>query len=267
MKNRPIALSLVLPLGVLGATVFMPSALAQRGGSASAGRGFGAPAGRGGAMAARGGIRAGAVRAHPRGTGRYRAGPGYGGYGYLPLLGDYADYGPDYDTELAPEVFPQQMAGVQTAPAASPAPPPARPAEALVLERQGDHWVRITPYGPPQTVSQTVTQASDQATAPQPERASSAAPAPSRGQAAAATPPAPPPPAVLVFRDGHQEQIGQYRIMGANIYLNTDYWSSGAWTRTIPIADLDVPATLKLNQQRGANFRLPSGPNEVMIGG
>jgi hypothetical protein len=84
---------------------------------------------------------------------------------------------------------------------------------------------------------------------------------------AAAKPPAPLPPAVLVFRDGHQEQIGQYRIMGTTIYVNTDYWSSGAWTRTIPLADLDVPATLKLNQQRGANFRLPSSPDEVMIGG
>jgi hypothetical protein len=28
---------------------------------------------------------------------------------------------------------------------------------------------------------------------------------------------------------------------------------------------LDVPATLKLNQERGAKFSLPSGPNEVMI--
>ena len=133
------------------------------------------------------------------------------------------------------------------------------------LELEGDHWVRITPYGPPQTVGQ--------AAAPSnlPERASIAhpeTPAAARTQAtAAAKPPAPLPPAVLVFRDGHQEQIGQYRIMGATIYVNTDYWSSGAWTRTIPLADLDVPATLKLNQQRGANFRLPSSPDEVMIGG
>jgi len=28
---------------------------------------------------------------------------------------------------------------------------------------------------------------------------------------------------------------------------------------------LDVPATLKLNEDRGAKFSLPSGPNEVMF--
>jgi hypothetical protein len=135
----------------------------------------------------------------------------------------------------------------------------------MVLEREGDQWVRITPYGPPQTVGPAAAPSNP------PERASNAhpeTPAAARGQVpAAAKPPAPLPPAVLVFRDGHQEQIGQYRIMGTTIYVNTDYWSSGAWTRTIPLADLDVPATLKLNQQRGANFRLPSSPDEVMIGG
>lgn len=248
MKNRPIALSLSLAL----AAAFAPSAPAQRRGSA--------PAGRAASRIERGGVRAGFAR--PRGVGRNLAGSGYG---YTPYFGDYyPDYGSAYDTPLAQEP-PPQMAGVEAA-SAVPATP-AKPSEALVLELQGDHWVRITPYGLPQTVSQTV----GQAAAPQPQIASNAPAAKAlaaHGPTPAAKPPATPlPPAVLVFRDGHQEEIGQYRIMGATIYLNTDYWTSGAWTRTVPIADLDVPATLKLNQQRGANFRLPSGPNEVMIGG
>jgi hypothetical protein len=70
---------------------------------------------------------------------------------------------------------------------------------------------------------------------------------------------------VLVFRDGHKEEIGKYTIMGATIYANADYWSSGSWTRQVQIIELDVPATLKLNRERGAKFSLPSGPNEVMI--
>jgi hypothetical protein len=73
------------------------------------------------------------------------------------------------------------------------------------------------------------------------------------------------PPTVLVYRDGHSEEVTSYSIIGASIYTKSDYWSNGAWTRTIQIADLDIPATLKQNQQRGVKFDLPSGPNEVMI--
>jgi hypothetical protein len=73
------------------------------------------------------------------------------------------------------------------------------------------------------------------------------------------------PSAVLVFRDGHKEEIGKYVIVSGTIYTSSDYWNSGSWTRKVQIADLDVPATLKLNQERGAKFALPSGPNEVMM--
>lgn len=70
---------------------------------------------------------------------------------------------------------------------------------------------------------------------------------------------------MLVFRDGHEEEITSYTIIGNTLYARANYWTSGSWTRTIEIANLDVPATLKLNQERGSNFRLPSGPQEVMI--
>jgi hypothetical protein len=59
--------------------------------------------------------------------------------------------------------------------------------------------------------------------------------------------------------------LSSYSIIGTLIYTKGDYWSSGNWTRKIQIADLDLPATLKQNQDRGVKFELPSGPDEVMI--
>ena len=72
-------------------------------------------------------------------------------------------------------------------------------------------------------------------------------------------------PAVLIYRDGHSEEVSTYSIIGSAIYTKSDYYASGNWTRTIQIVDLDVAATLKQNQQRGVKFDLPSGPDEVMI--
>jgi hypothetical protein len=78
-------------------------------------------------------------------------------------------------------------------------------------------------------------------------------------------PPSELPPAVLVFRDGHQEEAAKYTIVGTTIFIKADYWSSGSWTRKVPIADLDLAATLKLNQERGAKFTLPSRSSEVIF--
>jgi hypothetical protein len=238
MNNRLVALA----FGVLGATVFSSFAQAQRHGSAAA------PAGRvGTAISRSGGRRIGSLPLRRRA--RSLAGSAYAPY----LYSDYDDY--DYEPEVEappPQIFPQP-----TAQLASPAPA-SKPPESLVIELQGDHWVRITPYGPPQIVGQSN----------QPEQVSNPSPAippATRRRTQAAKPPAELPPAVLVFRDGHQEEIGKYMIAGATIYVNTDYWSSGSWTRKVQVVELDVPATLKLNQERGANFRLPSGPEEVMV--
>ena len=53
--------------------------------------------------------------------------------------------------------------------------------------------------------------------------------------------------------------------MSGTIYSKADYWTTGSWTRKIQIADLDVPATLKLNQERGVKFALPASPNEIVV--
>jgi hypothetical protein len=49
------------------------------------------------------------------------------------------------------------------------------------------------------------------------------------------------------------------------LYAKGDYWTSGSWTKEIQIADLDSPATLRLNQKRGVKSALPAGPDEVVM--
>jgi hypothetical protein len=237
MNNRLVALSLAM----LGATVSVSSAKAQ-------GHVAFAPApGIRTSMAAspNGGVRTGFV--HRRRAHRFFAGSGYAPY-------FYSDYDSDSEEAPPPEIF-----IVQTAQPPSPAAT-RKPLESLVLELRGDHWVRITNYGQSQTDGES--------SKPEPERAAdltSTAPGATPRRTQTVEPPSELPPAVLVFRDGHEEEIEKYMIMGATIYTSADYWSSGSWTRKVQIAELNVPQTLKLNQERGARFSLPSGPNEVMI--
>jgi hypothetical protein len=73
------------------------------------------------------------------------------------------------------------------------------------------------------------------------------------------------PPSVLVFRDGHQEEVERYVVQGDSLYTSADYWSTGSWTRRIPIAELDVPASVKLNAARGGKFSVPTRPYEVVV--
>jgi hypothetical protein len=177
----------------------------------------------------------------------------YAGSGFAPYF--YADYDSDSGTI---EGSPNQI--TEQAPSPAAAAPLSKPSESLVLELQGDHWVRITNYGQSQTGGQSA-QPDSEGTPNLP----SVVPTTAARQIQAAQPASELPPAVLVFRDGHREQIGRYLIMGATLYTSADYWSSGTWTRKVQIVELDVPATMKLNQERGAKFSLPSRPSEVMI--
>ena len=139
-------------------------------------------------------------------------------------------------------------------PAPSPVPV-ATPVESLVLENRGGQWVRISNY------SQWLVPA--QSTLPESPPVSNLQSAPAGTREVA--PPAKLPPTVLVFCDGHIEEVERYMIRGDVIFVNANYWSTGSWTRKVPVAALDVPATLKLNEERGGKFTLPSGPNEVII--
>ncbi|MFZ0911662.1 MAG: hypothetical protein WBQ76_02410 [Candidatus Korobacteraceae bacterium] len=59
-------------------------------------------------------------------------------------------------------------------------------------------------------------------------------------------------PTVLVFRDGHQQEVGNYAIMGQTVYV------LDSRTQKISLADLDVPATVKANDDRGTEFKVPA---------
>jgi hypothetical protein len=63
---------------------------------------------------------------------------------------------------------------------------------------------------------------------------------------------APSAPTTLVFRDQHKEEIQNYAIVG-----NTLFSFSPERTQKIPLSDLDIPATTKVNEDRGVNFRVP----------
>lgn len=65
-------------------------------------------------------------------------------------------------------------------------------------------------------------------------------------------PESPPDPTALVFKDGHQIDVGNYAIVGQTLYDLTP-----GHPRKIALADLDLPATEKQNDDRGVSFQLP----------
>ncbi|HZR30161.1 MAG TPA: hypothetical protein VFA71_15390 [Terriglobales bacterium] len=71
------------------------------------------------------------------------------------------------------------------------------------------------------------------------------------------TPTEPEPTTILVFRDGHQLEIGNYAIVGDTLYNLTGNYKS----HKIMLADLDLDKTAKVNQDRGYDFRLPQQGN------
>ena len=61
------------------------------------------------------------------------------------------------------------------------------------------------------------------------------------------------PPTMLVFKDGHESQILNYAIVGDNLYE-----LSGGRSIRIALAELDLSATQKENDQRGVDFKVPA---------
>lgn len=74
-------------------------------------------------------------------------------------------------------------------------------------------------------------------------------------QNAESDPPAPETPqdpTVLVYKDGRQLEVGNYAIVGQTLYDLTP-----GHPRKISLADLDLDATQKVNDDRGVAFQVP----------
>lgn len=69
----------------------------------------------------------------------------------------------------------------------------------------------------------------------------------------AETEPSKEPPIVIVYKDGHQRDVQNYAIVGQYLYD-----ISGFTSQKIALADLDLKATSKANEERGSEFYLPS---------
>jgi hypothetical protein len=65
-------------------------------------------------------------------------------------------------------------------------------------------------------------------------------------------PEAKPQPTELVFRDKRTEEIQNYAIAGQTLWVVTEQRA-----RKIPLAELDIAATQKANEERGVSFEIP----------
>jgi hypothetical protein len=214
-----------LILALAAVAVLGPGALAQT-------RGFGGPAHLGPGFG--GGVTF-AARSHPLGSRGF-------------YLGDT----PFYYTDYPFQGFAAQPASPQVVVMRSPADAPQEPkSEPLLIELRGDRYVR---FG---GIQKPAGRGND---AP-PDYAGNL---PMKSSAQAVSKTAALPPAVLVYRDGHHEEVSDYAIVGAVMYARGDYWKSGYWTKNIQLSALNIPATMKTNQDHGVKFVLPAGPNEVV---
>lgn len=59
-------------------------------------------------------------------------------------------------------------------------------------------------------------------------------------------------PTVLVFRDKHSLEIANYAIVGPTLWVLSEHKA-----RKIPLSDLDLGATARLNEERGVEFAAP----------
>jgi hypothetical protein len=164
----------------------------------------------------------------------------------LPFFDSFDSGYPDaaYPAPFQPVIFMMQAA---SAPAS---PDPATPSESLMIELHGDRYVQISGN-----------------VSGQPQRIDSLPSDPPVIRPAARTAPVPQPAStILVFRDGHRQQISAYTIADDTLFAAADYYTSGSWNRTVALSSLNLPETVATNQSRGVQFRLPTAPNEVIVG-
>jgi hypothetical protein len=191
------------------------------------------------------------------------------GAGYFPLLADW--FTPE-DLYAAGYPVASQLpyVVVQNGPPASAYlsdRQPKPPQESLLIELQGDRYVRVND-------SQMQTESGTQSLAPERDTQASALHERSRRSAThdsaessslgVAAVPAQLPPVILVLRDGTRQEVHDYTIADGVLYARGDLYTDGYWSKKIELSALNLPETIKSNQERGIQFLLPSAPNEVI---
>lgn len=185
----------------------------------------------------------------------------------FPFLGDFFNlddlYSAGYPVASQPPVILVQTApampdssGYTAQPKNDREPPPAQP---LMIELQNGHYMRLSS-----------TAANGEPLLPEPDHARPAKPDRPNSthiaalnsiiQASALDL----PPALLVFRDGHSEEVRDYAIADGILYARGDYYADGYWTKKIAISALNLSQTLEANTARNVKFVLPTSPNEVI---
>jgi hypothetical protein len=153
---------------------------------------------------------------------------------------------PDYSTDVV-QTTPQVIVLQAPAPMVPVVKEEPKPITPLMIELQSGQYIRSDQTDKPvqQAKANTLT------------KAKTADPRPAPGAIV---------PAVLIFRDGHREQVHEYTVVDGAIYAHGDYWTDGYWNKKILLSALDVPATVSANEATGSKFELPSAPNVVIVG-
>ena len=186
----------------------------------------------------------------------FRRSPPYAPYTSLPFpfFADALDsnnddiYSTGYPVASEPPAYVLQAASLQagSGPNRMPRDPapyendPAASSQPLMIELQNGHYVHVSTAaadGGPQELT----------------------------PAAVAVPPAPNlPSVVLIFRDGHNEEVRDYTIADGILYARGDFYTDGYWNKKIALSALNLAQTLQTNSARNVKFILPSSPNEVI---
>jgi hypothetical protein len=152
---------------------------------------------------------------------------------YCPVVEPYAYGGPDVEQGAAAAEEAEDQEQYQGGP--------------TIFDRRGSGSAYPNDYGR-QDAKVAVPKPPDPALDPAPEANVPTAPF---------RPPAPvasQPNTILIFKDGHKQEVSNYAIVGTNLFDLTP-----GRRQKIALGDLDLPATQKANDDLGIDFELPGG--------
>lgn len=143
---------------------------------------------------------------------------------------------PTHSTWVTPVYVPYYSPAYVGEPDADPAPDPAdERGGPTIFDRRGDGQARrpaASEYASRQYSSNTT---------------ASADPAPAEDQ----------PQTLLIYKDGHQDEVQNYAVVGDMLYDLTP-----GRHRKIALADLDLKATAQQNDDAGINFQVPASSDQ-----